>query len=114
MRIKILIVGFFLSAVLFVSANIYSYYTVVPPCCDFYCSFGFPLPLGEYGGFVGDTIIYQTGLIEDALIGVGASLIFAGLFTKSFPMLTKLWLALSNSVATSLTKLRSWHLSTRL
>lgn len=113
-RIKIFLFGFSLSAAIFVGTNIYNYQTVVPPCCDLTAKFGFPLPLGEYGGFAGFTEVYPGGLIKDALIGLGASLVFACLFTASFQMLVRSWLILSNSIVTSLSQLRTWHLRTRL
>jgi hypothetical protein len=56
--------------------------------------------LGEYDGSVGDTSIYLNGLIQDALVGLGASLVFAWLFAKSFPLFTNSWLLLSSALST--------------
>jgi len=106
MRIRLFIIGFFLSAALFVGANIYSYHTVEPRD-DFSASFGLPFRLGEYGGFVGYTAIDLTGLIEDALIGICASFVFAWVFTKSSP-------AIFDFLFSSLAQLRTWHMRTRL
>jgi hypothetical protein len=104
------VLGFLLGACGFVGINLYSYYTVEPPCCDFHASFGFPIPWGDYGGFAGYTIIHIPGLIEDALIGLLASIIFAWVFAKSWPPLLNL---ISHSLA-ALKALRDWHLNTRL
>jgi hypothetical protein len=84
MRTRLFIIGFFLGIALFVGANIYSYQALAPPCCDFFASFGFPLRLGNYGGFVGHTVIDLAGLIGDALIGICAGLLIAWAFVKLF------------------------------
>jgi hypothetical protein len=91
-----------LGLVLFVGVNIYSYVIAEPPCCDFSTSFGFPIPLGTFGGFVGDTAFLLSGLIADMLIGLAASLIFGWMFAKSFPQ-----------IANRFRQSVRWHVSTR-
>jgi hypothetical protein len=106
MRKSLFIIGVFVGALLFVGANIYSYSKVEPPCCDFFAPFGFPLEMGEFGGFAGSTFIDIAGLIGNGLIGICASLVFALLFAKSSPVIFSF-------LFNSLTRLRTWHIRTR-
>ena len=91
-----------LGVVLFVGANLYSYNMAEPPCCDFYASFGFPLPLGTVGGFAGNGGVLWSGLIADTLIGVCTSLVSGWVFAKSLPAITNLF-----------RRTARWHVSTR-
>ncbi len=97
------IIGFLLSLLFFLAANIYSYIVVEPPCCDMFGPFGFPLALGRYGGFVGSTSFILPGLIADVLICVVASVISSLAFGKVLPRI----FALAGGVA-------AWHTRTRL
>jgi hypothetical protein len=97
------IIGFVVGLVLFVGANVYSYHDAVPPCCDMYASFGFPLRLGTFGGFVGHTGFLLSGLIGDAFIGLGASAVFGWIVSKLLP-----------AILSSAAQLTSWHTRTRL
>jgi hypothetical protein len=78
-------VGFVLGLVVFVAANIYSYRFVEPPCCDFSAPFGFPLPMGTFGGFIGTTNIFWPGFIANLLVSLGAGFVFGSVFRKSLP-----------------------------
>ena len=91
-----------LGLVLFAGVNIYTYLTAEPPCCDSFAPFGFPFKLGSVGGFVGGTVFLLSGLIADTFIGLVVSLIFGGLFAKSFPPIANLFRQAAR-----------WHISTR-
>jgi hypothetical protein len=99
---KLFIIGFVLGLVLFVAVNIYSYIVAEPPCCDLSTSFGFPIPLGTFGGFVGNTAFLLPGLIADTLIGLAASLVFGRTFAKLLPPIANLF-----------RQAVRWHVSTR-
>lgn len=96
------IIGFILCVGLFVAANIYSYQFVEAPCCDFDAPFGFPLPMGRYGGFFTITVIFWPGLIANALIGLGAGFVLGWFFTKLLPPLVNLF-----------RQANQWHVKTR-
>lgn len=100
---KLFAAGFALSAHGFVAANIVSFLTIEPPCCDLLGPFGFPLPLGEFGGFVGQTHMLWSGLIANVVVGLVASIVFGWAFQKALPRL----------VAGAVDMAR-WHVSTRL
>ena len=70
--------GFFLGLLLFLAANLYSYYRmpVSSTMDDGFVSFGFPFELYAYGGFFTHSVILWAGLIADISIAVCASIIF--------------------------------------
>jgi hypothetical protein len=94
--------GFLFSSLAFVAANIWSY-VVVKPNGDWSAPFGFPLPLGEYGGFCCYMSIYLSGFVADAVIGLVASAITGWAFARALPRI----IALAGDVA-------RWHTRTRL
>jgi len=83
---KAFAVGFSCALSLFVIANIYSYYQVVPSgdCSHCYEEFGVPFDLGVYGGGVTETNLLLFGFIADFfiagmlsfLLGLGVSQFF--------------------------------------
>jgi hypothetical protein len=84
LRLNVFILTFLFGMGYFIGVNIYSYYQAVPPCCDASVSFGVPFEAGRIGGFVGVTSIRGAGLLANALIAFGASLILAWAFEKLF------------------------------
>jgi hypothetical protein len=102
-RRKLFWVGFSLSLLLFVAANTYGYANVRGLCCDMSEPFGFPLPLGSYGGFIGVTNLFLPGLVADIVICLVVSVISGLAFDKVLPRS----LALAGDVMT-------WHTKTRL
>src|SRR5688572_26168797 len=76
MKRTFFMVGFVLGLVLIVGANIYSYHVVEEPCIDCSAPFGFPLPMGSFGGFFTITVIFWPGLIANALVSLGAGFVF--------------------------------------
>jgi hypothetical protein len=91
MKRTFFMVGFVLGLALFVAANIYSYRFVEPPCCDFTAPFGFPLPMGTFGGFTGSTNIFWPGLIGNALVSLGAGFVCGWIFSKLLPPLVNVF-----------------------
>jgi hypothetical protein len=102
MKRTFFIVGFVLGFGVIVAANIYSYRFVEPPCCDFSAPFGFPFPMGTFGGFVGVTVFWWPGLIANALVSVGAGFVSGWVCTKLLPPLVNLFRQASE-----------WHVRTR-
>ena len=96
------ITGFVLGVAFLVAANIYSYRFVEPPCCDVSAAFGFPFPMGTFGGFVTVTVIWWPGLIANGVVSLGAGIVLGWVFTKLPPPLVNLFRQASQ-----------WHVSTR-
>jgi hypothetical protein len=100
---KLFSIGFSLSLLFFVVANIYSYKVVEPPCCDLFGPFGFPLTVGKFGGYAGYTHLILAGLIANTVIWLVSIVIFGWVFAKKLPHV----LALAGGAAV-------WHNRTRL
>ena len=64
MRLKVFVIGFLCSIVLFIALNIYSYSQANPPCCDITTPFGIPFQLGLKGGLAG-LYINLSGLLAN-------------------------------------------------
>ena len=86
MRSKTFRIGFFIGMLLFVSANIYSYYRMPNESSmdDGFVDFGIPFKLYAYGGFWTHSVILWDGLLADILIAVCVSIILGWAFEKSF------------------------------
>jgi hypothetical protein len=96
-------IGFLLSLLFFGAANTYSYIVAEPPCCDMFATFGYPLALGRYGGYVGRPSFILSGLVSDVVICLVASVISGMAFGKALP----------RSFAQARC-VKAWHTRTRL
>lgn len=85
-RSKIFRIGFFIGILLFVSANISSYYRMPTESSidDGFVDFGIPFKLYAYGGFWTHSVILWDGLLTDILIAVCVSIILGWAFEKLF------------------------------
>lgn len=97
------LVGFTLSLGSILAVNLHSYLMAEPPCCHLSASFGFPIPLGENGGFGTVTSLFMPGLIADIILGVIVSVVSARLFANS----------LAPSMVGGFQKIIQWHAATR-
>jgi hypothetical protein len=100
---RLFIVGLLVGFGFFLGANVYSYHSAVPPCCDLYAPFGFPFQLGEFGGYAGYTGYNFVGMAGDVIVALAVSAVFAIAFAKWFPIGWN-WVR----------ELSSWHVRTRL
>ncbi len=101
---KLFSIGFSLSLLLFAAANIYSYRLAVPPCCHHFAAFGYPLEWAAVGGYVGDThVLLLPGLIANAGIWLGASILSGWVVAKVAPRIPKLGADIA-----------AWHSRTRM
>src|SRR5262245_59100974 len=80
-------IGFAVVLAGFALANVYSFETMRPPqgCDDCFGSFGFPLPLGEFGGFAGQTHYFVSGIVGDIVIGLVASAFLGWALARAMP-----------------------------
>lgn len=77
LRSKAFTFGFFGGLLLFVAANLYSYFRMAeyPSMDDGFVDCGVPFKLYAYGGFFGHSVILWQGLLADVLIAICMSII---------------------------------------